>query len=557
MQVIGLLATRRIRAAAPILSAALLVSACGGGGGSPPAPPPPCIQTADFGCVSPRTYREERKTIEDGHRGEQDFKNQWGLTAIRADRAYAQLDLDHGTDSKPGSGQTVGLIDSGIDAEHPVFARKTVTEEFFTGAADETGDETSHGTAVASVIAARPSAAFTARVTAARGVARDADIAMFAIPLGTGVPDYNPVSLTGLVSADDRWAPRIGDAVAWSRGGRTLAFVNVSVGIEGIVEQYSTRQIRANLGDMIAALAQTGASEKTVFVWSAGNGQGDPCDAADFTGNADLCVNGNVDAKSPEILPGLPARIRELRGHLVAVVAVGRNGHIASFSNRCGIAAEWCLAAPGVEIRAAYFGPDPDDHSPGARGAYSPSGTSFAAPMVTGGLVVMKSYFRDQLSNTKLVKRMMATADDTGIYADSSIYGQGLLDLGAATTPVGVPSVALGSRVDGPGAVLAQTRFALGGALGDGLTRAFAGREIAAFDSLGAPFWFPLGAPRRRRSPPLRRRAAADLHDATAGSGDRRLAARLRRADRRRAVEPRRHAGALPRYRWRPSLPGG
>ena len=533
MQILGFLALRRIRAAAPILAAALLVSACGGGGGGPsseppqaatPAPPPDCVQTAEFGCVSPPRYLSERQTIEAGYSGEEDFKNQWGLTAIRADRAYAQLELLHGAGSQPGSGQTTGLIDSGIDTGHPVFAGKRVTERFLNGATDETGDELSHGTAVASVIAGHPSAAFTAAVTAARGVAWGADIAMFAIPLGTGVPDYNPVSLTGLARADDRWAPRIDDVTGWSSGGRSLDFVNVSVGIEGIVEQYPTQQIRTNLADMIAALAQTGASEKTVFVWAAGNGHGDPCDAADFTDNPDLCVNGRVVAKSVDILPGLQARIAELRGHAIAVVAVAPDSdgdgdyEIAAFSNRCGIAADWCLAAPGAGVKAAYFGPDPDDDSPGVQGAYTGGGTSFAAPMVTGGLAVMKHYFRSQLSNTDLVARMMATADKTGIYADSSIYGQGLLDLGAATTPVGVASVALGERVDGLGDNLAQTRFALGGALGDGLARALAGHEIAAFDTLGAPFWFPLGDLAGAAPGPS---AAARLRDFTAPRQDR------------------------------------
>ena len=167
---------------------------------------------------------------------------------------------------------------------------------------------------------------------------------------------------------------------------------------------------------------------------------------------------------------------------------------IAGFSNRCGIAAEWCIAAPGQGVRAAYFGPDPNDESPGARGAHSPSGTSFAAPMVTGGLVLLKSHFRDQLSNTALVSRLMATANKTGIYADRSIYGEGLMDLGAATVPVGATSVALGERVGGPGNTVAETRFAPGGALGDGLAQALAGHEIATFDALGAPFWLPLAA---------------------------------------------------------------
>ena len=475
----------------------------GGGGGSSPAQPqvkqPPCIQTVDFGCVSLQTYEQERQTIEDGHNGQDDFQHQWGLTAIGADRAYAQLELENGARTEPGSGQTVGLIDTGIDTGHPVFAGKTVTEHFFSVATDETGDGISHGTAVASVIVGRPSAAFTANVDAARGVARGADVAMFAVQAGSGGGDYNPVLLASLNAVDDRWASMSDHVTAWSSGGRTLDFANISVGYLGIIEQYSTQNLRDNFGDTIAALAQTGATEKTVVVWAAGNAHGDPCDPSDFTGNADLCVNGNVVAKSPEILPGLPARIPELRGHLIAVVAVAPDGdddgdyEIASFSNRCGIAAEWCLAAPGQAVRLAYFGPDPDDNSPGARGAYTADGTSFAAPMVTGGLVVMKSYFRDQLSNTALVSRLLATADKTGIYADGAIYGQGLLDLGAATEPVGVTTVTLGDRVGGSGRTLANTRFEPGGALGNGLAQALAGHEIAAFDSLGAPFWFPLG----------------------------------------------------------------
>ena len=458
------------------------------------------MESADFGCVSPDKYREERETIELDHNGEEDFKNQWGLTAIRADRAYAQLELEHGVVTEPGAGQTVGVIDTGIDTEHPMFAGKTVTEHFFSGATDETGDGVSHGTSVASVIVGRPSAAFTASVTAPRGVARGADVAMFALRAGSGGGDYIPVSLASLNAVDDQWASRINHVTAWSSGDRTLDFVNVSVGFKGIIEQYSAQNLRNNLGGAIAALAQAGAGDKTVFVWAAGNAHGDPCYAEDFTGNADLCVdvNGNrqVDAKSPEILAGLPARISRLRGHVIAVVAVAPDSagdyEIAAFSNRCGIAAQWCIAAPGMRVRLAYFGPDPEDDSPGVRGAYTASGTSFAAPMVTGGLVVMKHYFRSQLSNTALVARLLETANKQGIYSNSSIYGHGLMDLAAATAPVGVTSVAFGTRVGGPGSTLAETRFEPGGALGNGLALAFGGREIAAFDALGAPFWFRL-----------------------------------------------------------------
>ncbi len=425
-----------------------------------------------------------------GEIGDEPVYNQWGLRTVEADRAYKRLATRDGARTAPGSGQTLGVVDSGIDSEHPVFAGKSVSETLLGDATDETGEEESHGTAVASVMAGNPSDLYAAQVNAPRGVARGADIAMFAIPLGRPGANYGAVVGAGRVSL----ASVINRVTGWSRGDRSIDFANMSFGPHGFIEQYSQQQLRDRYGAVVGALAQAGSTDKTVFVWAAGNAHGKDCDPADFTGNPDLCVDGRVVARSVEVLPGLPMRFPELRGHLVAVVAVGQNGRIASFSNRCGAASDWCIAAPGVAVRVAYFGPDWNDGSPGARGAASANGTSFAAPIVTGGLAVLKDVFRSQLSNSALVARLLATANKKGIYADSSVYGQGLMDLDAATAPVGIAAIARGDRVGDPGHALVRTRLAPGGAIGAGLARAFAGHEIAAFDSLGAPFWYPLDA---------------------------------------------------------------
>ncbi len=109
----------------------------------------------------------------------------------------------------------------------------------------------------------------------------------------------------------------------------------------------------------------------------------------------------------------------------------------------------------------------------------------------------MKQQFRGQLSNVELLARMFATATKRGIYANEPIYGQGLLNLGAATEPVGAPAVPSGAGFlnDEGGwqfAPVSATRMETGEAFGDALSRSFAGQEIAAFDSLDAPFWYPL-----------------------------------------------------------------
>ena len=398
------------------------------------------------------------------------------------------VELLKGQTAKPGAGVTIGFLDTGIDTDHPMFDGKTVTEVFLDGATNETGDEFSHGTAVASIAAGLRAGSLA---SSANGVAWGADIAMFAIRAGSGSDPYVPISLTGLSSADSTWAGLINSVLNWRDGQRAVDFLNLSVGYSGIIDSYSRRELRDNFGTAIAAMAQTGASDKTILIWSAGNAHGDPCDPADVA----QCENGKVNAVSVEVLPGLVRRIPELRGHSLAVAAVGEDGKITGFSNRCGIAADYCLAAPGQGITLAYFGPREVNGqvTNGHRGTGTGRGTSYAAPMVAGGLAVMKQLFRDQLLNTELVTRLLTTADKSGDYADPAVYGRGKMDLGAATSPVGVLEVTLSTRTSGPGAALQTTGMRLGAAFGDGLQRSFAGREIAAFDRLGAPFWFNLG----------------------------------------------------------------
>ena len=100
------------------------------------------------------------------------------------------------------------------------------------------------------------------------------------------------------------------------------------------------------------------------------------------------------------------------------------------------------------------------------------------------------------------------------------------MDLRAATWPVGVLDVPVGSnRVDGRGAALAATGLHAGAAFGDAIERSLSGREIAAFDTLGAPFWFDLGDFTAARGGPRHDGRGSRLHGAAVhrtGTGQRR-----------------------------------
>ena len=498
----------------------------------------------------PEEDREQVEALAGEYRTHPTFARQWGLARIGADQAYARLAIEHGEEVRPGAGVTVGVFDTGIDQDHPAFAETRIDEVFLPGTIDETGEFVSHGTAVAGVIAGTPA---TSLADGAQGVAWGADLAVFAlytgpppelelppdleIPPGVEVPpefefpqsEYFPPISDLLAEFDAEDAAQLRTILAWRDGERRVDFLNLSIGSQGLIDGFTETELRSVMAQTIAVIAQEDAEEKTIFVWAAGNDNGVRC-----LPTQPYCLKGRVVAASPSLEAGLAARIAELRDHTVAVVGVKEDGEIAENSNRCGLAAEWCIAAPGDGINLAWFGPD-EDGTPGVRRTRIEGGTSFAAPMVTGGLAVMKHRFRGQLSNTDLLARLLETADRRGRYADEKVYGRGLMDLGAATEPVGAERVAMGPRVAGPGEPLGRTRLGLGGAVGDSLEQALGLREIVAFDSLGAPFWHRLGERMTHTAPSAAQsRLRALLSETADGDGIRMdpTAPGLRRTDR-------------------------
>ncbi len=502
-----------------LLFLSLALVGCGGGGGGggggssgPEAPPPangggggsggpapvgylpspsscpsgeiPTHTSLGLGCLTRNEFRQNAERIAARYRAHASFRERWGFKAVNADQAYAHMNLLKGINAKAGQGITIGFVDSGIDRLHPAFRGREVTtritEIFFPRASDETGaTEYSHGTFVASIAAG------------SNGVAWGADVAMLAIPLGQAGEYFEPIRIT---QGRDQY-----HSALFARALRmNTDILNVSAGF-GIISNHPLATLRANYRQTIKVMEQRGVldRDKTIFVWAAGNYNGLKCRTSDIP-NADLCVpdlstpgEGRIRALSPTIWAGLAARISELQGHSIAVVATDKTGAIADFSNRCGIAADWCIAAPGKEIRGAYFGPD--QGQPSVRGWGTGKGTSLSAPMVSGGLAIMKQLFRGQLGNTELVTRLFATAKKTGIYADRTIYGQGLMDLGAATNPWGVPAfVSMGQSVASPSSKVdtSGTGLLVGSAMGDGFALAVSSLEVAAFDELGAPFWY-------------------------------------------------------------------
>ena len=470
----------------------LLITGCSGGGGtksqSPPATPqpPPVMPEPPPVTAEPDESEAELRREYAGH---PEFRNQPALEQVKAHYAYAR--------GATGEGVTIGIIDSGIDQGHTKFAGKLHTDSFnvagydpdysFCAMSDPDGScsldagPPSHGTLVGGVIAANrqtDATNGTGSEFAVHGIAFDAKLFSVGIPFGDPPDYYDPIdlSLPGSLGSTD-----LGFAEISKRLNPSVTAINLSFGFFGNIEDYNETEIRGAMPLTLEAIAQaaTPAGERTIYVWAAGNARGE------------VHFDGTIEsATSVEIVAGLPVRIPELRGHSVAVVATDQNGEIAGFSSRCGIAKDFCLAAPGVELT----GPLPNTYCPtGSGDCYaSASGTSFAAPVVTGGVALLAQYYRDQLGNDEIVRRMLETANKEGIYADSDIYGQGFFDLDSATRPVGDTRMLTGHSLSGPSAPESLSTVSLGPAFGDALSRGLASSEIASFDELDAPFFRPL-----------------------------------------------------------------
>ena len=174
--------------------------------------------------------------------------------------------------------------------------------------------------------------------------------------------------------------------------------------------------------------------------------------------------------------------IEELQDTSVAVVSLNEEGLIADHSNRCGLAKDFCVAAPGENITGAYVTteyPENDNYGTG-------SGTSFAAPFVSGAVALLTEKFRGQLTGQEILQRIYVTANKEGVYSNSDIYGQGLLDLKKAIEPIGQTYFI--SPITNQVTTFSQANIFLSSPLFGSLNNLGDKLFLTYFDELGAPF---------------------------------------------------------------------
>jgi len=459
---------------------------CGGGGGGGSNNTPVVSQTPTPPSTPPSLSFD---ALKEQYEGYYEYQSQWGLNMVNASSAYAR--------GATGAGITIGITDSGLDNSHIEISATRLSANSALSYSNYTPNtrQKRHGTMVASVAAGKQD---KTDITPMHGVAFEADVLFVAIQLAEPDPDYDPVDI-----GDDDGSGNVSGAPDFTGidnffsqlfeiyNDYDVDIVNNSYGYSGNINDYTEAQVRYAFPNTIAEMSQAGTpdSEKTIYVWAAGNAGG--------------YADQGVDYSSPELLPGMAHYIPEIQGHSIAVVSLDENGQISDFSSRCGVAQDYCIAAPGGRITAAYptstsdtgiyIGNTNDDNYNNCitdNSCYAvTSGTSFAAPFVSGGLAVIADHFEGQLGSQEIVSRLFATANKKGVYADKAIYGQGLMDLDAATEPVGQVSAMMSLSLSGPMAPAIFSNIQLTSpSFGDAIANGIGNHSVIFFDALDAPF---------------------------------------------------------------------
>jgi subtilisin family serine protease len=309
---------------------------------------------------------------------------QWALAATNTPAAWS---------ASTGSGVTVAVIDTGVDAHHPDLQGQVLDGARWVWDAkkqrvvmqDATVDQTSddwygHGSHVSGIIAAdRDGDGIT-------GVAPDAKILPVQLYTRAAARHFTDITFLRAVAASVRWA---------NAHGAQVANLSLGVPVSGITDDPGTHSYLAAAQQVCDAIAEV-TDAGTLVVVSAGN-------------SGDYGNPLNIPAGCPKALT------------VAATTPSLERTFWSDFDGNVRI------AAPGDSVLS-----DASTVAFGGNPLYvAESGTSMAAPMVTGAAALVfaehPAWSPDQVAN-----RITATARDWGPPGRDAMYGFGQLDVAAA-----------------------------------------------------------------------------------------------------------------------------
>ena len=359
------------------------------------------------------SYRTNEYLDRDANGWLQGWEN-GGKKQVKAEAAYSR--------GWTGNGVTIAVVDTGYDIDHTEFQGQVVATRDYTGTGMQ--DTVGHGTHVLGSMVAKKDGAGT------HGVAYDAKAVVVKITNSTYVNMNDAAS--GLAWAASQGAVA-GNLSANSNYDPTFynSLVQLSDGTyKSTDSRYDYKNgVYYNLQDPNTWKSAT--DQGMIIVNSAGN-QG-------------LTVAAN---------PGYFATATDANGNLILggkmliVGAVDQNGRIASWSNKAGTICHDVNTANNTcndtyKVSDFYILAPGWTYSTKNDGTYGAmAGTSMAAPYVTGGVAIVSQMW-PYMKGENIVRLLTTTACKSECLPGYNVntHGSGLMDLDAATRPVGATGI--------------------------------------------------------------------------------------------------------------------
>jgi autotransporter-associated beta strand protein len=290
-----------------------------------------------------------------------------------------------------GQGVVIGVVDSGIMRNHPALAGRVAQELIYVDPASNNiniDDVVGHGTWVSEIAAGVPVARF------AGGVAPGATLVSARI-----ISDVEP--------KDDGSGQ--GNRVS---GADPLGAINNDLIANGV------KVMNNSWGGLYWDASATATTQSFHDAYNP---------FINHWGGLVVFAAGNSGETEPSDVAALPSRAPDLEKGWLAVVAVDSNHPttLASYSNACGIAANYCLAAAGDVIVSGK------DDTASSLSYFIVKGTSLAAPQVSGAAALVWQAY-PYFNNDLVRQTLLGTADDLGAPGVDPVFGYGELDVGRA-----------------------------------------------------------------------------------------------------------------------------
>jgi len=358
-----------------------------------------------------------------------------------------------------GKSVKVAIVDSGIDSSHSEFSGRTIVGKDFAETSGGYGtDASGHGTHVASIIGANRDA------VGMRGVSYEATLYDYKIGNDAG-------SLVG-INSDTKTA-----SVFNQHSNDDIKISNNSWGSSTSITSLSESYLRSTIPLTIAATKSI-MDDGTVIIFAAGN-----------SGKTQVSYNS-----------GLPYRISELADSWLTVVAVDPDNVETDYTNHCGVAAAFCVTAPGGGDSQSTKG----IYAAKTGGGYVRlSGTSMAAPHVTGLAAILMQKF-PSLTNKQIVSRIKETSSLSNLTGSDGqtlelngeevmreIFGHGLINQVAASSKIGSLNIAVNNNFfEGEKVNIELSKLLLPSYLPRSIVSSIKKDTFVAFDSFdGAKFF--------------------------------------------------------------------